>query len=110
MGLRYRYGWWRVTMDPQKGINLLKKAAKHEQTHAGACYELASLYLHGNVLEGVSQSFTKALKYAKRGAEANINLFKDIQKYSQKDMVKQNQSLIETIEAIRTQPKYINMP
>lgn len=109
MGIRFRYGWG-VPKDYQEGLNLLKKAANHPETHAGACYELARLYLHGYELEGICQDFIEALNYAERGAKADPNSFQDIEGYNQEDMVKQSQSLIKTIEAVKTLPRYKNLP
>jgi TPR repeat protein len=75
MATRYRYGWG-VPQNQQQALNLYKMAAERGlDAHAGACYELVRLYLHGDILMGIKKNIAAAAYYAKLGANADPNVY-----------------------------------
>jgi len=96
MATRYRHGWG-VEINCDKSIELYKKAA--ENGHAGACYELARLYLQGNVVMGFGQDVSKAKLYANLGTDAAEEKY-SCEGYDQKHYINESQKLFVLINNI----------
>lgn len=102
MAACYRHGWG-VRYNIEYSIFLYDQAAR--QGHAGACYELARLYLQGNTLIGVSKDLNKAEEYADL-IPLDTKEF-DRPGYSQAEYIEQLNSLKKVIPTIRS---IINRP
>ena len=95
MAQRYKDGL-RVLRNSEEAIRYYKKAA--EKNHAGACLELAKLYLQGNMLMGINRDLSEAKKYAKKGSNCDIKAFTDIPNYSQEEAISESKALLQVID------------
>ena len=97
-GFKYRYGWGGVEQDPAKGLRYFHHAA--EQGHAGACYELARLYLQGNMLINITPNLERAKDYVNKGLERGRDKTEfDNASYCQKDFILQLEGLTSVVAA-----------
>ena len=96
MAMYFRYGWAGVHVDYNHALSMYEKAA--DKGHAGACYELARLYIQGNALMGVEKNSEKAAQYANK--ELDRNNIGNIDGYSQADYTEQLEGLKRVISSI----------
>lgn len=96
IGMRYLHGWG-VSVDVHRAQYSLDKAAK--QGHAGACYELAKQYIHGNSMRSIPKDLEKAKEYISYGKNKERREYDTIN-YKQEDSVRELISLEKVIQAM----------
>ena len=96
----YRYGWG-LNVNYQNSLELYKRAA--EKGHAGACYELARLYLQGNILMGINKDFEVANNYIQLGIGKNKQKILDFDtpNYKQAEYISQLENLSKVLTSLR---------
>ncbi len=93
----YRHGWG-VSINYKESIKLYDESAK--MGHAGACYELARLYLQGHTLMDIKIDLSLSEYYSKLGLDKcqKIGSDMDFLNYKNSDYVPQLNGLLKTIE------------
>lgn len=99
MAKRHANGWC-VEIKPDLALSYYRTAA--EKGHAGACVELAKLYLQGDKLSHLKQDIDLAKYFATLGANTNEDLFSSIEGYDQKMLISEAKTLLQVVEYVKS--------